>query len=98
MLVKNMPLQQLAWKLPLRFALDALVAWKSLLQGNGGYFIAVLKAHYGFIYWWLFKRRLSVMPVDKKGPLQGWLNKSIVWVYFVQKKRKFSEIMGHKPV
>ena len=98
MLAKNMPFQQLIWKLPLRFGLDALVAWKSLFQGDGGYFMAVLKAHCGFIYWRLFKRRLSVMPVNKKGPLQGWLNKSIVWAYFVRGRRKFSEIVAHKPV
>jgi GT2 family glycosyltransferase len=98
MICKNLPRRQLFWKLPFRLALDALVAWKALLTGDGGYFTAVAKAHAGFVKWCLFKRRLSIMPVSRNGELQGWLNTSIVWAYFVRGKRKFSEIMGHKPV
>jgi GT2 family glycosyltransferase len=98
MLFKNLPLQQLLWKLPLRLVLDGLVAWKGLLTGNGSYFMAVLKAHLGFVQWCLFKQKQRIMPVNKSGALHGWLNKSIVWAYFIQGKRKFSEIMGHKPV
>jgi GT2 family glycosyltransferase len=98
MLFKNLPLLQLVWKLPLRLMMDGLVAWKSLFAGDGAYFMAVLKAHLGFVYWCLFKRGESIMPGSRKGSLQGCLNRSIVWAYFVQGKRKFSEIMGHKPV
>jgi GT2 family glycosyltransferase len=98
MITKNMPIAQLVWKLPLRLALDALVAWKNLFAGNGMYFMAVSKAHVGYIEWCLFKRKLSVKPASRNGILQAWLNKSIVWAYFVQKKRKFSEIMNHNPV
>ncbi|MEP6747915.1 MAG: glycosyltransferase family 2 protein [Bacteroidota bacterium] len=98
MLCKNLPGQQLCWKLPFRLGLDALVAWKALVTGDGGYFITVAKAHGGFVYWCLFKRRQSIMPVKRNSNLHGWLNKSIVWAYFVRGKRKFSEIMAHKPV
>ncbi|MEP7278067.1 MAG: glycosyltransferase family 2 protein [Bacteroidota bacterium] len=99
MLSKNLPRKQLVWKLPLRMGMDALAAWKALLTGNGVYFIAVLKAQLGFLYWCLFYRKQSVMPASrKKGPLQGWTNKIIVWEYFVRGKRKFSEIMQHKAV
>ena len=98
MLYKNMPADQLLWKLPLRVMLDAVTAWKSLLGGDGGYFMAVIKAHAGFINWLFFKQKLSVKPARKNGKLNGWLNSSIVWAYFVRGKRKFSEIMGHNPV
>lgn len=98
MLFKNLPRQQLVWKLPLRLSLDALAAWKSLFTGDTAYFMAVLKAHLGFIRWCLFKQKLSIRPVSKTGILQGWFNKSIAWAYFVQGKRKFSEIVGNKPV
>lgn len=98
MLCKNMPRLQLAWKLPFRLMMDGLFACKSLFTGNGIYFIAVLKAHLGLVYWCLFKRKQGIMPVNRKATLYGWLNKSVVWLYFVQGKRKFSEIMGSKPV
>ena len=98
MLSKNLPWEKLCWKLPLRFLLDAITAWKGLFAGDGVYFMAVFKAHLGFFQWLFFKRRLSIMPASRKGKLDGWLNKGIVWAYFVQGKRKFSEIMGHKPV
>ena len=98
MLFKNLPRQQLFWKLPLRLLLDVITAWKGLLAGEGAYFIAILKAHTGFAKWVFFKQHISTMPVSRTGLLRGWLNKSIVWAYFVRGKRKFSEIILHKPV
>ena len=98
MLFKNLPRRQLLWKLPLRLLMDALAGWKALFTGDTAYFMAVLKAHAGFVKWCLLKRGLSIMPVNRKGEVNGWLNKSIVWAYFVQGKRKFSEIIGYKPV
>jgi len=98
MLCKNMPRQQLLWKLPLRLLLDAITAWKGLLAGEGAYFIAILKAHAGFVKWLFIKQGAGWMPASRSGRLNGWLNKSIVWAYFVRGKRKFSEIIVHKPV
>ncbi|MFX9593199.1 hypothetical protein ABTO86_19505, partial [Acinetobacter baumannii] len=34
MLCKNLPLTHLWWKLPFRFLLDAVSAWKGLLSGD----------------------------------------------------------------
>ena len=93
MITKNMSLAELCWKLPLRIALDAVSAFKELLSGNAGYWLAVLKAHFAFIGW-LFKPKqttVSTYPVLKtvyKG--------SVVWQYFIRKKQIFSEIV--KPV
>ena len=98
MLCKNLPRQQLLWKLPLRLLLDAITAWKGLLAGEGAYFIAILKAHAGFVKWLFIKQGAGWMPASRSGRLNGWLNKSIVWAYFVRGKRKFSEIIVHKPV
>jgi hypothetical protein len=35
MMAKNLPAGQLAWKIPLRFLLDSISAWKSLFAGEG---------------------------------------------------------------
>ncbi len=98
MLCKNLPTQQLIWKLPCRLALDGIVAWKNLFSGDAEFFMAVIKAHIGFVHWCLFTRRLSPMPDNKKGKLRGMVTGSIVWAYFIQGKRKFSEIVRSKAV
>ncbi|MFT3936153.1 MAG: glycosyltransferase family 2 protein [Chitinophagaceae bacterium] len=98
MLWKNLPPEQLFWKLPFRFFLDAVTAWKGLFAGEGRYFTAVLKAHGGFLYWLLFRRQESLMPQRQNGQMNGWYHKSIIWAHFVRGKRKFSEIIRHKPV
>lgn len=51
MLAKNLPVGQRAWKIPLRILLDIISAWKSLLGGEGTYFVAVIEAHFGFYKW-----------------------------------------------
>src|SRR5690606_27762202 len=66
MLVKNMPAGAVCWKLPFRFFLDMLSAIRSLLQGNGGYFLAVVKAHIHFIAWLLFYKKRSVFPEKRQ--------------------------------
>jgi GT2 family glycosyltransferase len=101
MLWKNLPAAQLAWKLPLRFALDAVSAWKSLLAGEGHYFKAILRAHFSFIKWCFLmknKHKNSQGRGKARQRLQGYYSGSIIWAYFVQGKRKFSEIVHHKQV
>lgn len=93
MLSKNLPWQKKLWVMPVRNLLDAVSAWKGLLSGDGGYFIAVLRAEIAFIRWWLFHRKRSVFPVSRKRKLLGRLNRNIAWLYFVKKKRIFSEIV-----
>lgn len=93
MLFKNLTLSKKLWVLPVRSFLDALSAWKGLLTGNGGYFVAILKAHIAFVKWWCFHRRKSIFPVNRKAILSGYLNKNIVWQYFGRKKKSFIEIV-----
>ena len=94
MLSKNLPLSRKLWVMPVRSLLDSISAWKGLLSGDGGYFIAILRAQFGFLNWWLFHRDKSKMPVNRKGPLSGFLQKNIVWQHFVKKRKYFSEIAG----
>ncbi len=93
MMSKNMPLTQLIWKIPMRFALDAVSAWKQLLQGQPAYWGAVLKAHVAYIGW-MFSARRKFAAASR--PLKGYYRGSVVWRYFVEGKKHFSQIMGVK--
>ncbi len=93
MITKNMPLQQLLWKLPLRIGLDAVSAWKELLGGKPDYWMAVYKAHFAYAAWFLGKQKKQP---EKYPALQGVYRGSIVWKYFIEKTRIFSEIVKTK--
>ncbi len=96
MLAKNISFAEAIWRLPVRMALDAVAAWKGLLGGSGGYFIAIARAHVQFVKWCLFNRSQSVFPQHTTGKLYGLYAGSAVWEHFVKKKTKFSEIVGGK--
>ncbi len=94
MLFKNLPLQKKLWIIPVRILLDALSAWKGLLTGDGGYFIAILRAHMAYLKWILLYQKKSLFPKNKKAKLNGLLNKNMVWQHFAKKKKTFAEIVG----
>jgi GT2 family glycosyltransferase len=96
MLYKNLPMPEAFFKIWFRLLLDAIAAWKALLSGNGGYFFSVIKAHVQFVKWLLFNQKQSLIPPNKKTALPGWYNGSVVWDYFIRKKKKFSEIVLNK--
>lgn len=93
MLAKNLPLRQSIWKIPVRFLLDAVSAWKSLFEGQGIYFKAILEAHAGFLGWLLFRHRKSVFPKIRTGKLRGRYTGCVVWQHFVKGRKQFSEIV-----
>lgn len=94
MLNKNLPLSKKIWIVPIRFFLDTISALKGLLTGDSGYFVAIVKAHFAFLNWYIFHRKNSLFPANRKGNLQGYLAKNIVWQFFVKKKKTFSEIVA----
>jgi GT2 family glycosyltransferase len=96
MLSKNLPFPRVIWILWARAFLDAVSALKGLLSGEGGYFIAIIRANIGFIRWWLFHRKKSIFPKRKKTPLDGYLQRNTVWLYFAKKKKTFREIVGQR--
>jgi GT2 family glycosyltransferase len=96
MLYKNISWQQKIWKIPYRIALNKIAALKGLCSGDGGYFIAVLKAHLHFIGWFLFHKKESLFVKNKTAKLGGWYNGNIVWAYYLHKKKRFFEIVAHK--
>lgn len=93
MICKNLPWSELWWKFPLRVGLDAVSAWKELLSGKPGYWMAVVKAHFAFIGWVFGPKQPSSNAYPR---LKTVYRGSVVWQYFIQKKKFFSEIV--KPV
>ncbi len=93
MMTKNMPKRQLVYKLPVRLVLDGVYAVKELFSGKGHYFMAVIKAHHHFFLWVLGSKNKAIFPKTRQGALQGYYRGSIVWQYFVKKKRHFEEIV-----
>jgi GT2 family glycosyltransferase len=92
MLVKNLPFLQLMWVLPLRFFLDQLAMIYSILKNkNFNDAKAILKAHLYFIVgsFSMFRKRSYSKP-SLHSTIYA---KSIIWQYFVNKKRKFSELI-----
>jgi GT2 family glycosyltransferase len=96
MLAKNLPVTEALWKIPFRFLLDAITAFRALFSGKGGDFMAILKAHLFFFKWLCFHRSRSVFPKIKSGTPAGWYRGSVAWNYFVLKKRTFDKIVGNK--
>jgi GT2 family glycosyltransferase len=96
MLAKNLSFGEALWKIPFRILLDALSAWRGLLSGDGGYFMSVLRAHLHFASWLFSAKNSSVFPVKRGGKAVGIYNGSIVWAYFIQKKKTFLEIVADK--
>ncbi|MFV0606875.1 MAG: glycosyltransferase family 2 protein [Niabella sp.] len=77
-----------------RIMLDAASAFKSLLAGDGGYFVAVVSAHLSFVKWVFMKQKESVFPKSRKGELNGYWRGNMVWQHFVRGKKKFSQIVA----
>lgn len=96
MLAKNLPVGEALAKIAWRFILDAISATKSLLAGEGTYFIAVFRAHIAFLTWLFFKRSKSIFPRKISRARHGYLKKSIVWQHFILGKKKFLEIVDNK--
>ena len=96
MLAKNLPLGSAFWKIPFRMFLDALSAWRGLLSGDRGYFFAICKSHFYFLGWLLFIKKRTKSAIKTDGKLYGFYKGSVVWAYFIQKKKTFLEIVGGK--
>ncbi len=96
MLYKNLPWGKRLRTLYIRLLLDAIAAWRGILTGDWGYFLAIARAHLHFVLWVLFYQKRSVFARRKQTTVRGWYNGSIVWDYFIKKKKTFSEIINSK--
>jgi GT2 family glycosyltransferase len=86
MLQKNLPKSRLFSTLLLRLILDGMAGMKFLLSGNFRDTIAIVRAHFSF---YSLVRNNNQRPT--KLP-EGIFKESIVFNYFVKRKKKFSEL------
>lgn len=96
MMTKNLPVAEKAWKIPLRIFLDAIAAYRSLIDGNFSTFISIASAHMHYVEWVLIGKRgmkFSKIKMKNIAPVYGG---SIVWQYFIKQKKTFSEILPFK--
>ena len=96
MLCKNLTRREKIWKLPLRFLLDAISAWKGLLTGDIDFFKAIFSAHIAVIWRILTDYQRSKPEAKPLKKLEGVYHGSVVWQYFINHKTRFREILGKK--
>ena len=95
MLIKNLSIGQLLYKLPLRVGLDGVAAIKFLLTGYGKDFLAVFRAHFYilFHFFGLLAKRTSQLPYKAPNIYKG----SIIVSFYLKGKRKFSNLGFSSP-
>lgn len=94
LLVKNYRAGSLTLRMLRRMVLDGVAGLRFLLEGNGGYFLAVLKAHgsvYRHIGKMLAKRQNEAAHIQSPN-LNGTYRCSVIKHFFVKGKRRFSEL------
>jgi GT2 family glycosyltransferase len=96
LMYKNLPGKTRKKVLFFRMLLDGLAALQFLLKGRGGSFCSVVKAHVGFYRWRSSKKYDSIGPEKNDLKLTGFYNGSIVFEYFIKRKRTFSQIVENK--
>ncbi|MFL5738851.1 MAG: glycosyltransferase family 2 protein [Flavisolibacter sp.] len=94
LLAKNLPWNEKWWKTPCRMLLDQVSAIKGLLAGDLGYFVAIFKAHLGFLDWIFFHEKKKFPGRRKKmRSLDGVYKGNIAWEHFAKGKKYFSQIV-----
>lgn len=96
MLYKNLPWYKAITIIPFRLGLDALAAYRAIFSGDAGFFGAIVKSHVQFVLWILFHQKKSVFSSSKADVTNGLYKGSVVWDYFIRKKKTFSEIISNK--
>ncbi len=96
MLLKNLPLTEALWKIPLRVLLDWIFAFKRLLEKDGASFAAIFKAHASVLKWIIVNPGYPKLPSKKINSIPGAFKGSLVWAYYFKGKKHFSEIIHPK--
>ena len=92
MLSKNSSFSALVWKLPLRIVLDYVAIARAIIACQFKTALAIMKAHIHLFRWMMGERKDSLVNhniVKNTGIYKG----SIVWEYFIRKRKTFSAIV-----
>ncbi|WBL23283.1 glycosyltransferase family 2 protein [Zunongwangia sp. HRR-M8] len=90
MLVKNLPKKEMRKIVFQRMILDGIAGLKFLIQGDYKHLISVLKAHTHF---YANFSKMSRKRIEKSSNIQYFEIKSVVFKYFVLRKKTFKNIM-----
>ncbi len=94
LLTKNLPFSQLIWKLPYRLILDGIAFFHLLFTGQVKLAFVIIKSHLHFHsrfpHW--MKSRKEARKLAKKDYSPSFYPQSIVWKYFINRVRKFSDL------
>jgi len=100
-LVKNESIGRLLWLIPMRLLLDGVAAARFLTEGKFRHIWAILQAHFHFyfgIFKVLKKRKLIRKLISQKNigaaNTHGIYKGSIVWSFFIKKKKIFSKMVN----
>lgn len=91
---RNLPRGTVFARVFARLVLDGVWGAKALTEGDFGTIGAIFKAHWHFFgdlaKWRRYRRR--IYPDGPATPTLGWLDKSVVWQFFIRKKKRFSDL------
>ena len=94
LLIKNEKGLKLLWLFPLRLCLDGIAGLRLLLMGHGKQTYTIIKAHfhvYRQLGKWLKVRSIIKKRIIKRNET-GIYRSSIVWKYFLLRKKKFPSL------
>ena len=88
LLLKNVAGIQVWLLLFIRLCLDGIAAIKFLIDGKPAHFFAILRAHFNFYskIFIVLKNRRNILKINNYYQIN-----SIVWMYFVSKKKQYDE-------
>jgi hypothetical protein len=66
---------------------------KNLAAGDVSFFKGVFKAHIAFAGWMFEDKKQNIFCYKKRVSLHGLYKGSVVWQYFIKKKKTFAEIV-----
>jgi hypothetical protein len=95
LLMKNEKGSRLLWLFPLRFVLDGIAGLQLLLKGQFKHTFIIVKAHFHFYRHagkWLRRRRENKRLITRRNT-EGMYPQSIIVKYFLQGKKKFTDLM-----
>lgn len=94
MLIKNLPTQDLFWKIPIRLVLDHAASLSMLAEKNPEGAIQVFKAHLDILNnlgMWMRKRKITQASQTNINDV-GIYRKSLIVQFFMKGKKKFSDL------